>query len=185
MPELPAIAQHHTSHLLLIDLQEKLANAMPQPAMANLLKQIQLVLTAAQGLSVPITVTEQYPQGLGATLPALNLPDGIKAIPKTNFSCASVPAFKQQLRRDRPQLVLIGLEAHICILQTALALQAQGWQIFVLEDGILSRQPSHVENALQRLRQAGVIVSTCESLVFEWLGRAEGDLFKQLSRMMR
>jgi nicotinamidase-related amidase len=77
------------------------------------------------------------------------------------------------------------MEAHICILQTALALQAMGRQVFVAEDAVLSRNASNKANAMSRLRHAGIIATNTESIVFEWLGKAEGDAFKQISRLIR
>jgi nicotinamidase-related amidase len=81
--------------------------------------------------------------------------------------------------------MLAGMEAHICVLQTALQLQESGKQVFVVEDAVISRDPANKTNALLRLRQAGVIVSNTESVVFEWLKVAEGDAFKQISRLIR
>ena len=80
---------------------------------------------------------------------------------------------------------LAGMEAHICILQTALALQADGRQVFVVEDAVLSRNAGNKANALSRLRHAGVVVTNTESVVFEWLGKAEGEAFKLISRLVR
>ena len=77
------------------------------------------------------------------------------------------------------------MEAHICVLQTALDLQAQGKTVFVVEDAVVSRNPQNKANALNRLRQAGVVITNTESVVFEWLGKAEGDAFKKISQLVR
>jgi nicotinamidase-related amidase len=92
---------------------------------------------------------------------------------------------KRQLSRDRSQIVLAGMEAHICILQTALDLMAAGKQVFVAEDAIISRSPSNKANAVARMRETGCIISNTESIVFEWLGRAEGDAFKKINQLIR
>ena len=177
------IAARHLSQLVVVDVQEKLAAAMPASDLQMLVKNCGILLQAAALLEIPVLHTEQYPKGLGPTLPELAMPGA--AIEKTVFSCCSEPKFCRQLTGDRPQVVLAGMEAHICILQTALALQADGRQVFVVEDAVLSRNAVNKANAMSRLRHAGVVVTNTESVVFEWLGKAEGDAFKQISRLVR
>jgi nicotinamidase-related amidase len=180
------ISQSANSQLVLIDLQERLAAVMQPEAMQQVLKHCSILLQAAKLLEIPQIYTEQYPKGLGATCAGL-LPQLTEhqRVEKTAFSCCDEPTFCRKLTGDRPQVVLAGMEAHICILQTALALQAQGRQVFVAADAVISRNPEYKANALQRLCTAGVIVSNTESIVFEWLGRAEGDVFKQISKLVR
>lgn len=180
-----SICHTDDSQLVIIDMQERLANAMPAEDMKLVLKQTSILLQAANQLEVPVIHTEQYPKGLGPTcadlLPLLNAP----AISKTAFSCCDEPDFQCRLAGDRPQVILAGMEAHICVLQTALALKEHGRQVFVVEDAVLSRNPANKANAMSRLRQAGIIVSNTESVLFEWLGKAEGETFKSLSRLIR
>lgn len=174
------------SQLVVIDVQERLAAAMDQDAMTALLRHCDILLQASHLLDVPVIFTEQYPKGLGNTVPSLqNSLSRAGKIEKTAFSSYAEPAFREQLHTNRPQIVLAGMEAHICVLQTALQLQQNGYQVIVAEDAILSRNPDNKANALLRLRQAGVIVSNTESIVFEWLGIAEGDAFKAISRLVR
>lgn len=174
------------SRLVLIDVQEKLCAAMPQPALQTLLKNCDILLQAAQLLDIPALHTEQYPKGLGTTLPALaQRLDPAMRVEKTCFSCCEESAFANLLDDMRNQIVLTGMEAHICILQTALQLKENGHQVFVVEDAVLSRNPANHANAMARLRQAGVVVSNTESVVFEWLKVAQGDAFKQISRLLR
>ena len=90
----------------------------------------------------------------------------------------------RQLTSDRPQIILAGMEAHICVLQTALSL-VQTKQVFIVEDAIISRNPANKANAIARLREAGCIITNTESVVFEWLGKAEGDTFKAISKLIR
>jgi nicotinamidase-related amidase len=186
------IAQREQSQLVIIDMQERLASVMPADDMRKVTKNCSILLQASFLLDVPVLYTEQYPKGLGHTIPELAellankaLVTNKSCIQKTAFSCCAEPAFNRQLTADKPQVILAGMEAHICILQTALALQAQGKQVFVVEDAVLSRHPMHKANALARLRQAGIIVTNTESMVFEWLGVAEGDAFKQISKLIR
>ncbi|MCB5190763.1 isochorismatase family protein [Methylobacillus arboreus] len=180
------LAIREQSQLVIVDVQEKLAAAMAEDAIASLARNCGILLQAAGLLEIPVIYTEQYPKGLGSTLAEFS-PWLEKAarVEKTAFSCHAVPAFRSQLTRDRPQLVLAGMEAHICVLQTALQLQQHGHQVIVAEDAVLSRHPANKANALQRLQQAGVVVSNTESIVFEWLEKAEGDAFKAISRLVK
>lgn len=173
---------------MIVDVQERLAQAMEAQAMQRVAKRCGLLLQAAELLEIPALYTEQYPKGLGATLPELSaLLAGKPRIEKTAFSCCEVLSFRSHLSQDRPHIILAGMEAHICILQTAMQLKQQDPQreIFIAEDAVISRNSSARINALERLRTAGVIVSNSESIVFEWLGKAEGEVFKQISRLLR
>jgi nicotinamidase-related amidase len=179
------LCSREANQLVVVDVQEKLAGAMMPDALAGLVRNASILLQAAQLLALPTFHNEQYPKGLGATLPDLQHWLVEPAIEKTCFSCTDEPAFVARLHRDRPQIVLAGMEAHICILQTALQLQASGKQVFVVEDAVLSRSATNKHNALARLRQAGVIIASTESVVFEWLRIAQGDAFKQISKLIR
>lgn len=180
------ISQAALSQLLIVDMQTKLANAMPEAAMQAIVKQCDALLQGAQLLGIATIVTEQYPKGLGNTLPELlaHLPQPY-IVEKTSFSCMNEAAFKPALTSDKPQIILAGMEAHICILQTALDLIAAGKQVFLVEDAVISRNPENKTNAIHRLRQAGVIITNTESVLFECLGKAEGDAFKQISKLIR
>ena len=179
---------------MVVDIQTKLVAAMQPDAMQIVIKNVQILLQTAQTLSIPAVATEQYPQGLGATVPALAVfVPANKVISKTAFSCCGEPKFNQQLQRDKPQIVLVGMEAHICLLQTALDLtdltvlkeQISAKQVFVVEDAIISRDPANKANAIARMREAGCIITNTESVLFEWLGNAEHPAFKALSNLIR
>ncbi len=184
------IARSTLSQLIVIDVQERLSGVMPSDEMQAVIKNCSILMQAAKLLEVPLIVTEQYPQGLGVTLPKLSsLLDGKLPVEKITFSCTNEPKFTSKLTSDRSQVVLAGMEAHICVLQTALGL-LQGavklpHQVFIAEDAIISRNASNKVNALARMRDAGCIISNTESIVFEWLGVAQGDAFKQISRLIR
>lgn len=181
----PALLERARSRFALIDMQQRLAAAMPAEAMQRAERHCSILLQACRLLQVPVLCTEQYPKGLGPTLDSLTPWLDAPPLEKTCFSCCRLPAFRSRLDRQRDQIVLAGMEAHICILQTALELQAQEYQVYVVADAVLSRNATNHDNAMHRLRQSGVIVTHTESVVFEWLGAAEGDAFKQLSRLLR
>ncbi len=179
------ISQAANSQLVIIDMQEKLASVMTEAPMQQVLKNCGILLQAAKLLEIPTIFTEQYPKGLGKTCSQLST-DDTQVVEKTTFSCCDEPTFNRRLTSDKSQIVLAGMETHICILQTAMALHTQGrHQVFVAEDAVISRDPANKANALERLRSAGVIVSNIESIIFEWLGKAEGDAFKQISKLIR
>lgn len=183
-----ALSLRDLSCLVVVDMQEKLAAAMAVDDMRTVTKKCSLLVQAAKLLEIPVLYTEQYPKGLGPTLPELaELLSGKPRIEKNAFSCSDEPAFCRHLTKDKPHIILVGMEAHICILQTSLRLKQQDptRQIFIAEDAVISRNSSARMNAMERLRHAGVIVSNSESIVFEWLGKAEGDIFKQISRLLR
>lgn len=188
------IADAGLSQLIIIDMQTRLVTAMSQDALQTAVKNTSILAQAAVLLAVPTIITEQYPAGLGHTVPELlALLPSVKPVEKISFSSMAEPKFNRQLTRDRSQVVLAGMEAHICVLQTALNLIAlatsgeheSSKQVFVAEDAIISRNPANKANAIARMREAGCIISNTESIVFEWLGKAEGDTFKVISKLIR
>lgn len=176
------------SSLLVIDIQEKLAAAMPAAVLQQLLRNTKVLLEAARALTVPVLITEQYPQGLGATHADVrnNLPAAQTFHTKTCFSACGAADIKPLLTSHaQRQFILTGMETHVCVLQTALELQQRGAQIFVVEDAVCSRFQHNFKNAIARLRQAGVIITSTESVLFEWLRDASHPQFKTLSRLIR
>jgi Isochorismatase family len=174
------------SQFVIIDVQIKLATAMPTEAMQSVLKNCSILAQAATLLNIPCLLTEQYPQGLGETLPEIkqHLPNA-KAISKTAFSACGEPKFNQQLQRENSHIILTGMEAHICVLQTALDLLQAGKTVFVVEDAVLSRNHANKANAINRLRDAGCTIINTESIVFEWLGNAKHEAFKAISTLIK
>lgn len=174
------------SQLALIDIQTRLIEVMPQDSVQAAIKNCGVLATASAMLDIPTIFTEQYPKGLGHTHPELlALLPNIQAVEKITFSCMAEPKFTRKLTGDRSQIVLAGMEAHICVLQTALDLTATGKQVFVAEDAVVSRNLVNKANAIARMREAGCVITNTESIIFEWLGKAEGDAFKVLSKLIR
>jgi isochorismate hydrolase len=170
------------SVLLVIDLQQKLAPAIDQ--VDAVLNSACCVLQIANQLRIPVLATEQYPQGLGSTVPevaALIPKDAV--LEKIHFSAWRESAIQQTLQQfKKPQMVLIGTEAHVCVLQTAMDLLEAGFSVFVVEEAVGSRTAANKTLALGRLQQAGAQVISQEMLVFEWLERAGTDQFRHISR---
>ncbi len=176
------------SQLVIIDIQEKLGGAMPDKVLKRVLQHTRLLLDSSRLLEIPVLATTQYPRGLGdlhADI-AARLPDTHSPLEKTSFSCCGCSAFNQALEaRGRDQIVLTGMESHVCVLQTALELGAQGKQVFVIADAVCSRRLENYHNALQRMQQAGIIIASTESVIFEWLRDASHAHFKTISTWLR
>ena len=173
------------SQLVIIDIQDKLVDVMPKSEIKKVIDATTTLIEAANILEVPYLHTEQYPKGLGSTVKKLKSLLSNPPIEKKAFSCLDEPQFKSHLVKSRPQVILCGLETHICILQTALALKESDKEVFVVEDATLSRSGLHHENAIARLRSEGVVITNTESVIFEWLRVAEGDHFKTISKLIR
>jgi nicotinamidase-related amidase len=149
------------------------------------------LVRAARALEVPITVSEQYPSGIGPTVAPLREAIGNSGsfIEKVEFSCLKNHALRDHLhelrRKGRPQVVLGGIEAHVCVTQTAIDLEDQGFEAFVAADATSSRAKSSRRLALARLAKSGVDVVDSEMVVFEWLGRAGTPEFKELLALVK
>jgi nicotinamidase-related amidase len=175
------------SIVMLVDIQDRLLSAMPDGVRARMIEQISILLTAANVLDVPVMITEQYPKGLGTTDNELTkmVKSDVPIIEKTRFSCAQVEAVRLHLEKQgRNKVVLVGMETHICILQTAMDLLGMGYQVYVLEDAVSSRSKSNQYNALQRMRAGGVVITNVESSLFEWIGDAQHPEFKTLAKLI-
>ena len=176
------------SLLVVVDIQTRLGNAMPGKVLNRVLQNAALLARSAELLEVPVLLTEQYPQGLGTTHPevAEALPAQCRRFSKTAFSCLHADGFPASLATlGRQQVVLTGMEAHICVLQTAQDLVASGAQVFVVEDAICSRRLENYQNALERMRASQINVVSAESVVFEWMGDARHPHFKTIQGWLR
>lgn len=171
------------SLLLLVDMQERLLPAMS--GAAEVTAQCGILLRAARELDVPVLASEQYPKGLGPTVPDLAAL-APRRLEKLEFSAYANPAIKAELlRAERKQVVLSGIEAHVCVLQTGLELVEAGFQVFVAADAVASRRPESREVALRRLARAGATLITAEMALFEWLRSANAPEFRAISKLIR
>lgn len=173
--------------LVVVDVQERLFNVMDAERRDEMIANVKILATAARRLGVPVVVTEQYPKGLGATLPELRTLLGDAApLVKTAFSCCGADGFADRLRASgADHVVLVGLEAHVCVLLTALDLAAQGVSTSIVADAVCSRRAPSMETGLAEARQRGVVVTSTETVVFRWLGSADSDAFRELSKLLR
>jgi nicotinamidase-related amidase len=183
------LCQSAFAQLLIIDAQERLAAAMPDDVLERTVTNINRLVASAKILEIPIISTEQYPQGLGTTIAAVReqLPEAAAPTEKTCFSCCTAAGFERALTEEpkRKQVVLVGMEAHICIVQTASGLQRWGYQVFVAADAICSRHTEKRDNALERMRHSGIQVTNTESIAFEWLGDSQHAHFREVSKLFK
>lgn len=178
------LIEHARSLLLLVDLQEKLMPVMAGPDALS--RQTGILLAAARELAVPVVASEQYPAGLGPTVADIagKLRPG-EVFEKTAFSCYADAALRRRLEAGGDQVILAGIETHVCVLQTALELLEAGRRVFVVGDAVSSRQGDSKTIALQRLANSGAVIVTTEMVIFEWLRRADRPEFKPVSRLIR
>lgn len=172
-----------SSRLLVIDMQEKLLAAMKDRITIG--QKCVKLIHGAKVLNVPVDATEQYPQGLGSTVEVIaelvpERPD------KMRFSCSeSLTWAEAGPQPEQPhQIVLAGIEAHVCVLQTAFDLIAKGFEVYVVADAVTSRNRSDYEFGLKRMADSGVRLVTTEMVLFEWCEVAGTDEFKQISRII-
>ncbi len=179
------LIDRNQSLLLIVDIQERLAPAIHdgEAAVANNGR----LLAAAERLGVPVFVSEQYVRGLGPTVPALQpLPANAWRFDKMHFSCTREPGFLDRLAASgRRQVLVTGMETHVCVLQTVLGLVEAGYAVFLIEDAASSRTPENRAAAIARARAAGAAIVTTEMVLFEWLERAGTDEFRALLPLIK
>ena len=172
--------------VVVVDLQE----AFRQPIFEfdRIVARTATVVQGARLLNLPVLATEQYPQKLGATVPEIKavLPDGVAIVDKTAFSCCGASVFTEQLERlRRRQVVLCGIETHVCMNQTAHDLMARGYQDHVLEDCASSRTPQNREIGLAKMRRSGALPSSSEMALFELMVDSRHEHFKSISTLVK
>ena len=173
--------------LVVIDVQEKLCVAMDDAELKTLVKNIGILLESAVELNIPVLVTEQYVKGLGATLPELKEKAAhAPCYEKMAFSCCGSTEFVEALKATgRTQVIITGMETHVCVLQTVIELRDAGLNVHVVKDAVMSRSPQNRETAMQAMTLAGAIPTCTESALFQLLKVAGTDEFKKLSKLVR
>jgi nicotinamidase-related amidase len=174
------------SRLLIVDVQEKLMPAIP--VCESLIANCRKLIEAAKLFGVPVSATEQYAKGLGPTVPQLReLLDGVPIPDKVCFSAAECLGWGTAAEQSdgRFQVVVAGIEAHVCVLQTVLDLLSSGYQVFIPADALASRAKLDWKTALRRMSASGAIVTTTESVLFEWCVAAGTPEFKRISQLIK
>lgn len=175
------------STLVVLDVQERLFAAMDAEHREEVVGNLKVLAVAARRLGLPIVVTEQYPKGLGHTLPELREALGsVEPLEKVTFSCCDAEGFTARLKAAKTkQVILAGIEAHVCVLLTGLDLLAAGYSVHVAADAVTSRTQGNWRIGVDQLRQAGAVVTTTESVLFQLLGKADTDDFRTLAKLIK
>ncbi|MDD5471911.1 MAG: hydrolase [Sideroxydans sp.] len=178
-------AEH--SLLLVVDVQERLSAAMDQDGLQRAVKHIGILLESAHALSVSVIVTEQYVKGLGPTVAAVKEKTGNATFfEKISFSCCGNADLMAQLRQSgRTQIVVCGMETHVCVQQTVLDLLQEGYVVHVVKDAVMSRAPANRDTALEAMTLAGAVPTSTETAVFQWLRVAGTEVFRQVSKQVK
>lgn len=178
---------HTQSQVLVVDIQTKLAPHLHD--VDNMVTRCVQVLTAAQLFQIPITVAEQYPQGLGNSVEAIAPFIQTPVFEKTSFSCFGCATLSERVRKieqtGRSVLIIVGCEAHVCVLQTVIDALEQGYRVIVVDNAVASRNPRDALLARERLSQAGAQYFSAEMLLFEWLQNKDHEHFKAISNLLK
>ncbi len=174
--------------LLVVDVQERLAAVMPEKVMEEVAQRVGILLQSAQTLGLPVVVTEQYPKGIGPTVPSVraHLPAEWTALEKLDFSCWKEPTIANALTQtQRDQWIVCGMETHICVYQTVRDLCEQGMDVFVPEDAVISRAKHNWRIGLEMMARVGACRTSVEAVLFDLLVRAGTPPFKVISKLIK
>ena len=173
-----------TTVFVLVDVQDAFEPVIYQ--FDKVVENSNKLLKGAEILGVKVIATEQYPQGLGKTVKEIYLPEGVEPIPKVCFSCLGSKEFMTQLEKTKAKsVVLFGIEAHICLLKTALDALDKGFEVHMVEDAISSRTKENNRIGLERMRQAGAFIASTEMVLFQLMHEAGSDKFKEISKLVK
>jgi len=172
--------------LAVIDVQSKLTPAMPHKVYERMRATTAMLVDAAGLLGIPVVTTEQYPQGIGHTVPELAAACAGGVIEKTTFGCCGEPAFLAKLAElGRKQVIITGMEAHVCVYQTVLGLLAAGYHVHLVRDAICSRHKEDFRAGVSNAARAGALVVTAEMALFQLLRDARHEQFRAISKLVK
>lgn len=171
---------------LIIDYQERLVPVIHN--VEEILHNSKILIKGLKALEIPMLVTQQYTKGIGMTVPVIAeaVGEGFKYLDKLTFSCAdNEEILKKITASGKKNIIICGIEAHICVLQTVIDLIQKGYQVILVEDCIGSRKENDKKVAVQRAAQEGAVVTTYEAILFELTRSAKTDVFKEISRLIK
>lgn len=172
--------------LVVIDVQEKLCVAMHEKVLGQLVKNAGILMDAAAELKIPVVVTEQYVKGLGETLAELKNRASSPALEKMSFSCCGDDAFVEKMKAlGKQQIIIVGMECHVCVLQTVIELLDAGFTVHLVRDAVMSRRKENWLVGVETARDAGAVITSTEAALFQMLKVAGTDEFKKLSKLVR
>jgi nicotinamidase-related amidase len=172
--------------LVVIDIQEKLVTAMPPKVYARMRATTAMLVEAASLLGIPVLTTEQYPKGIGHTVAELSSACAQGVLEKTSFGCCGEPAFLAALQKlGRRQVLVTGMEAHVCVYQTVLGLLAAGYHVNLVRDAVCSRHKEDFRAGVSNAARAGALVVTAEMALFQLLKGSRHEQFRAVSRLVK
>jgi nicotinamidase-related amidase len=176
--------------LVMIDCQVKLSNAMPNEVLGRAVRNWIALTEMAARIKLPVCASEQYPQGLGGTLPVLKealmkVMPPTRWLEKLDFSCCETPLFQQFLANGRRTFIVCGMETHVCVYQTVRAMVARGLRVHVPIDACLSRAKQNWRVGIELMARAGAVTTSTETVLFDLVKRAEGEHFRALTKLVK
>ena len=172
--------------LLVIDIQERLVTAMPEDVYRRLRDTVAMLANGAGLLGIPVVTTEQYPQGIGHTVPELAEACKGAVVEKVSFGCCGEPDFMAALKElGRTQVILTGMEAHVCVYQTVLGLLEEGYHVHLVRDAICSRNKTDFLVGIANAAQAGAVVTTAETALFQMMRKSTHAQFRAVSKLIK
>lgn len=174
------------SALLVIDVQEKLVVTMAPEKYQRMRSRIEMLLKGADLMGLPVIATEQYPRGLGGTVSELQGACRSGAVEKVSFGCCGEPDFLEKLKDvGRRQVIVTGMEAHVCVYQTVLGLLEAGYHVHLVRDAILSRHEADLLASVDNAARAGAVVTTAETVLFQLMQSSKATQFKAVSALIK
>ncbi len=168
---------------VMVDIQKKF-----EPAMSNIgrtMANANVLVETSKRLGIPLVVTEQYPRGLGHTSEKIKIPENTHVIEKTSFGCFGCDSFTERIKGLGPkQIVLFGLESHICVLKTALDALKKGIEVHAVADAICSRKEENKYLGIERMKQSGVFITSTEMILFQLLEDSGSEEFMELRKLI-
>lgn len=172
------------SLMIVIDIQDRLIKAMSKGD--RVLKNTNILLESLRAMDIPVIVTEQYPKGLGHTVEDIsNIHKDLEVFDKNSFTGCIEGVNKRLEELGRKKVIIVGMEAHVCVLQTCRDLLSQGYDVHIVRDGVTSRTEENYENALGMMQDMGAVISNTETILFDLLKKAGSDEFKLVSKLIK
>ena len=172
--------------LVVIDVQVRLVPAMPEDIYLRLRNTVAMLVEVAGLLGIPVVTTEQYPKGIGHTVPELAAACNETVIEKVSFGCCGEPNFLKALKNaGRTQVLITGMEAHVCVYQTVLGLLEDGYYVHLIRDAICSRNKTDYLAGVANAGQAGAVVTTAETVMFQMLQESTHEQFRAVSKLVK
>lgn len=165
----------------MIDVQERLVGALEKNV---IVEKAQKIVDGAKALEIPVLVTEQYPKGLGHTV--VTLPEGVEVVEKTYFNALLEDGMLDKIKAyGKKQIILFGIETHICVYQTACALMEAGFEVYIIKDACASRNKYEFKQGIEAMRDNGAKIYCVEMTLFEWLKGAKNPKFKEVQALIK